>query len=189
MKYDNNETTGKIVELLENGDTREVKVTYKREPIKGGFKLMYNERDYVLKKTAGSELQHDIFFYIEAKLHSEEKTKLSPSKIAKELKTAREVVSRMMTNMVKYNAMLETDSGRYMWNPFVSLPTFKDGKMLQDEWNDTIEAGKFKRRGKNLLDEYYQYKINNKEPGLTFSDYIKNVNPEGKIEQAVLKGE
>jgi hypothetical protein len=167
-----------------------LEVTYKRHPIKGGFTIMYkSERDELMEKVISSSEGFKVFFYIENILIENKNAKLSPSIIAKRLNVGRQFVSKMISELVRYDAIMEIKKGIYMWNPYITLHRFTDGHMVQTEWNNIIKSKQYKRRGSNILDEYYAYKREHNLPKLTFDKYISEINIEKKIEPKIIKGE
>ncbi len=95
-------------------------------------------------------------------------------------------IGKLLTHMVKHNIIMETKAKHYLYNPFVVIPAFGDGEILQREWNSLRKNKEFKRRGRDILDEYYDHKTKNKDNKLTFEDWIKD-NEDIEIEPEIIK--
>ena len=167
-------------ELLENGDTvertRETKIKSELRP---GWNMTYRKPlyDFIEKLTPA---KFKIYRCLEDMLMSSKgkETKISPKVLADSHKchTADPgAISKLLTMMVKHDIIMETEPKHYLFNPLVALPQYADGDLLQQEWKDRQSSGQFKRRGRILLDEYYEYKKMTSNPKLTMKDYIEMV--------------
>ncbi len=85
-------------------------------------------------------------------------------------------ISKMLTFMVKNNIIMETEPKYYRYNPYIVLPPFSDAEYLQKEWNNLRKIKSFKRRGRDILDEFYDHKHKTKQWKLKFEDWIKDID-------------
>ena len=82
-------------------------------------------------------------------------------------------ISKILTKMIKNNIIMETSPKYYRYNPFIVLPSFAKGEKLQKEWKEIQANGPFKRRGRNILDEYYDHKKRTQQYELTFKEWYE----------------
>jgi len=187
MEYESKLHEYSFVELLPNGDTVKRKGYYRKDSIKGGFKIAYDEKDELLKKMKSLEAIL-VLLHIEERLLKYPKDKLNQTEIVNHFGYSKEFISRTITILVKYNAIMEVSSKRYLWNPYITLGSFDNGSCLQKEWNDIRLTKKYKRRGSDILDAYYAIKIDKRLPELTMEEFIQMVEEKKVIlVNAVLK--
>lgn len=99
-------------------------------------------------------------------------------------------ISKMLSTMVRNNIIMEVSPKHYKYNPFILVPSFtkgEDAEMLQKNWQTTQNSGSFKRRGRNILDEYLDDKKKTNNNKLTFADWLKD-NENIAIEPLIVKG-
>ena len=179
--------TETYTELLDNGDTVErTRETTIKSKLISGWNMTYRKPlyDFIEKLTPA---KFKIYRCLEDMIlnHKCVETKLSPKVLADShsCHTADpDAISKLMTMMVKHNIIIETKPKHYLYNPFVAMPQYADGGLLQQEWKDRLDSGNYKRRGRNILDEYYEYKKMTNDPKLTMKDYIEMVKDETQLD-------
>ncbi len=191
------------------GNTSSKKVTYFEEnkKINGGWNMTYKDPLYdFIEKLTKSEFK--LYRFLEELILSRigKETKVESAKLASgksfiyHVKNDSEntvlhsptkdaaAISKMLSLMIKNNIIMETSPKEYRFNPFIILPQFAKGDRLQKEWR-VLQSDKklFKRRGRNILDEYYDHKKSTKQSKLTFEDWVKN-NKDIVIEPITVTG-
>jgi len=183
--------------LEDDGTTREqtVNVPTERKKIAGGFSMIYKDPLYDFIETltpaqfrlyrlleqmilsgAGKEIKVvgvDIARSDTVTIDMQKGTKHSKPVVVDSPTNDPKQVSKILTHMVKYNMIMETKPKHYLFNPYILLPTFSDGELLQREWNNIIEEGKFRRRGRSIMDNYFEHKEATGNKGLTFLLFTK----------------
>lgn len=135
--------------------------------IKRGFTLAYKERDELTLEMKSPEAL-SLFYYIEERLLKYPKDKLNQTEIVNHFGYSKEFISRTITILVKYNAIMEVSTKRYIWNPYVTV-----GKYLsQREWDTIIREKKFKRRGSDINDDFLKYKEEYALDRVTMEDFL-----------------
>lgn len=137
---------------------------------------MYGDsRDEIIvamKTTVGVKLM----FHVENLLVTNHNTLIDQTAIAKELGYTRESINKTLILLVKYNAIMETDFKKYLWNPYVTVDKYANAVSLQERWNSLIESKKYRRRGSTIKDDYLKYKRDNYLGELTMREFLILLN-------------
>jgi hypothetical protein len=182
----------KYIELLPNGDSVEREaITKINNKIALGWNMTYKDPLYdfieiltksqfklyrALERIILSKSGFDVYISIKDLMEHD---------VIKVLTSDRKKLSKMLTLMVKHNIVMETGSKYYRFNPFIIVPMYGQGECLQDEWNNLRKMNKFKRRGRDILDEYYLFKAKTNNPKLTFEEWFED-NSDITIEPGVV---
>ena len=179
--------TETYTELLENGDTiNRIRETTIKSKLISGWNMTYKRPLYdFIEKLSPAKFK--IYRCLEDMLMSTNgyEVKISPKVLADSHKchTADPgAITKLLTMMVKHNIIMETKPKHYLYNPHVALPQYADGELLQKEWKDRGESGNYKRRGRTILDEYYEYKKMTNDPKLTMKEYVEMVLDETQLD-------
>ena len=151
LKYITTETI--ITKSVLNNKTGEIKDEEfiqrkaKREVCKGGWRMMYNDFEYVLismksPKEVKALLQLKNMFKA-----STSQIVINKSTMCKNFGMTRVPFSNFITRLISYNFLIELSDKQYRMNPFMYLPYQSQAKELQDEWERIRNEGLYKRRG------------------------------------------
>ncbi len=179
--------TENYTELLPNGSIVErTRSTELKSYLTPGWNMTYRKPlyDFIEKLTPA---KFKIYRCLEDMLMSTKgnEAKISPKVLADshQCHTADPgAISKLLTMMVKHNIIMETKPKHYLYNPHVALPQYADGEMLQQEWKDRASSGNYKRRGRDILDDYYEYKKMTNDPKLTMKEYVEMVLDETQLD-------
>jgi len=158
-----NNRTGEIT------DEEFVQKRSKKESCKGGWKMMYNDFEYVL---IAMKSPKEIKVLLQLKNMFKASTSqivINKSTMCKNFGITRVTFSNFITRLIMYDFLIELEDKQYRMNPFMYLPYKSSGKELQDYWQEIRENNLYKRRG--LSNEEYKL-IAEKKLSLEF---LKNV--------------
>ncbi len=178
-------------EVMDDGNVYDRKAETKiSKQISGGWNMSYKDPLYDFIGTL-TPAQFKLYRYLEDKILNEDgrDIKIIATKIIQDHRCPvnnAPAISRMLTHMVEDNMVMETKAKYYLFNPFVIIPSFADGEKLQREWGLLRQNKSFKRRGRDILDEYYDHKLKRKNFKLTFDEWRKQ-NEDIFIEPAIIR--